>query len=47
MLQRLDQLTQDEARMAAAQTLDVVYGFVQNMNVVIEGAAQKPSQPVI
>jgi len=40
VLQRLDRLTQDEARTAAAQTLDVVYGLVQNMNVVIEGAAQ-------
>jgi hypothetical protein len=40
VLQRLDRLTQDEARAAAAQTLDVVYGLVQNMKVVIEGAAQ-------
>ena len=40
VLQRLDRLTQDEARTAAAQTLDIVYGLVQNMNVVIEGAAQ-------
>jgi hypothetical protein len=40
VLQRLDRLTQNEARTAAAQTLDIVYGLVQNMNVVIEGAAQ-------
>jgi hypothetical protein len=38
VLQRLDRLTQDEARMAAAQTLDVVYGLVQNMKVVMDGA---------
>jgi hypothetical protein len=31
VLQRLDRLTQDEARMAAALTLEVVYGLVQNM----------------
>jgi hypothetical protein len=32
VLQRLDRLTQDEARTTAAQTLEVVYGLVQNMN---------------
>ena len=37
VLQRLDRLTQDEARTTAAQTLDVVYGLVQNMKVVIDG----------
>ena len=37
VLQRLDRLTQDEARTAAAQTLDVVYGLVQNMKAVIDG----------
>ena len=31
VLQRLDRLTQDEARMTAAQTLGVIYGLVQNM----------------
>jgi len=46
VLHRLDRLTQDEARTAAAQTLDVVYGLFQNMKVVIEGAA-KPSRLVI
>ena len=35
--QRLDRLTQDEARITAAQTLEVVYGLVQNMRVVIDG----------
>ena len=37
VLERLDRLTQDEARTTAAQTLEVVYGLVQNMRVVIEG----------
>jgi hypothetical protein len=37
VIQRLDRLTQDEARITAAQTLDVVYGLVQNMRVVING----------
>ena len=37
VLQRLDRLTQDEARTAAAQTLDVVYGLVQNMKAVMDG----------
>jgi hypothetical protein len=37
VLQRLDRLTQDEARTTAAQTLEVVLGLVQNMRVVIDG----------
>ena len=37
VLHRLDRLTQDEARMTAAQTLEVVYGLVQNMRVVMDG----------
>jgi hypothetical protein len=37
VLQRLDRLTQDEARAAAAQTLEVVYGLVQNMKVFMDG----------
>jgi hypothetical protein len=32
VLQRLDRLTQDEARTAAAETLKVVYGLVQEMS---------------
>ena len=35
--QRLDRLTQDEARVTAAQTLEVVYGLFQNMRVVMDG----------
>ncbi len=37
ILQRLDRLTQDEARTTAAQILEVVYGLVQNMSVVMNG----------
>ena len=37
VLQRLDRLTQEEARAAAAQTLEVVYGLFENMRVVIDG----------
>jgi hypothetical protein len=37
VLQRLDRLTQDEARTTAAQTLEVVYGLAKNMRAVIEG----------
>ena len=36
-LQRLDRLTHDETRTTAAQTLEVVYGLVQNMRVVMDG----------
>ena len=37
-LQRIDRLTLDEARAAAAQTLEVVYGLVRHRRVVMEGA---------
>jgi hypothetical protein len=37
VLQRIDRLTLDEARTTAAQTLQVVYGLVQNMRSVIDG----------
>ena len=36
-LQRLDRCTEDEARITAPQTLEVVYGLVQNMTVVMNG----------
>ena len=35
-LQRLDRLP-DEARTTVVQTLEVVYGLMQNMRVVIDG----------
>ena len=37
ILQRLDRLTQDEARTTAAQTLEVVHSLVQNMRIIIDG----------
>ena len=37
VLQRLDRLTLDEVRTTAEQTLEVVYGLMQNMRVVIDG----------
>ena len=37
VLQRLDRLTEDEARTTAAQTLEVVYSLVQNMTVIMDG----------
>jgi hypothetical protein len=38
VLQRLDRLTQEEAQTTATQTLDVVYGLVKNIKVVMDGA---------
>ena len=37
VLQRLDRLTQDEARMTGAQTLSVVFGLVGSIKTVMEG----------
>ena len=37
VLQRLDRLTQEEARITAAQTLEVVHGLFQNTRVVMDG----------
>ena len=37
MLERLDRLTQDEARTTAAHTLAVVHGLVQNMRGYMDG----------
>ena len=36
-LQRLDRLTQDEARAAGAQALVVAHSLAQNMRPVIDG----------
>jgi hypothetical protein len=35
VLQRIDRLTQDEARTTALQTLAVIYALVQNMGVIM------------
>jgi hypothetical protein len=37
ILRRLDRLTQDEARMMEAHILEVVYGLMNNMKVVMDG----------
>jgi len=37
ILHRLDRLTRDEAQAAGAQTLEVVYGLLQQRNVVMDG----------
>ena len=37
VLQRLDRLTHEEARMTVAQTLQVVHGLMSNMRVVMDG----------
>jgi hypothetical protein len=37
VLQRLNRLTQEEAKLTAAQILEVVHGLVQNMRVVTDG----------
>ena len=43
VLQRLDRLTLDEVRTTAAQTLEVIYGLVQDMRVVIDGEQTHPA----
>ena len=37
VLERLDRLTQDEARTTAAHTLAVVHGLIQNMRGFMDG----------
>lgn len=37
VLQRLDRLTGEESKVTVAQTLDVICGLVNNMEVVMEG----------
>ncbi len=37
ILQRLDRLTHEEARVTVAHTLDVVHGLVNNLKVVMDG----------
>ena len=38
VLQRLDRLTQEEARITVAQTFGVVHGLVSNVKEIMEGA---------
>jgi dissimilatory sulfite reductase (desulfoviridin) alpha/beta subunit len=37
VIKRLDRLTDEEARMTVAQTLQVVHGLVNNVKVVMDG----------
>ena len=49
MVQRLDRLTQDEARQTVAEILKVVHGLVENMKVVMDGEQVHqacPSRPL-
>jgi hypothetical protein len=39
VLRRLDRLTQEEAQMTVALTLEVVQGLVSNMKVVMDSAS--------
>jgi uncharacterized protein YpuA (DUF1002 family) len=45
MVQRLDRLTQDEARQTVAQILKVVHGLVENMKVVMDGEQIHQARP--
>jgi hypothetical protein len=47
VLERLDRLTQDEARTIAAHTLAVVHGLVQNMRGFMDGGQSTPRQLAI
>jgi len=42
ILQRLDRLTLDEARTTAAQSLETIYGLVQNIRMVMDGEQVLP-----
>jgi hypothetical protein len=42
VLQRLDRLTQEEARVTGTQTLSVIYGLVGSMKAVMQGAEWLP-----
>ena len=37
VLQRLDRLTHDEARMTGAETLQVIHGLITNMKLIMDG----------
>ncbi|KAF8269007.1 hypothetical protein EI94DRAFT_1052604 [Lactarius quietus] len=43
ILRKLDRLTQEEARMTAAQTLTVVHGLLNNMKAVMDGGEMSTS----
>ena len=37
VLQRLDRLTREEAQTTATQTLELVYGLVKNIRIIMDG----------
>jgi len=37
VIQRLDQLSQEETQMTMDQTLQVIHGLLQNMRMVVDG----------
>ena len=43
VLERLDRLNHEEARTVAAQTLEVVYGLVKKMKLVMDGSWRVPA----
>lgn len=43
VLQRLDRLTQEEARVSSAHTLEVVHGLFDTLRVVMDGVCQSCS----
>lgn len=47
MLQKLDRLTQEEARMAIAETLGVVHGLVGDVRAVRDGTEPLRDPPLI
>jgi len=42
VLQRLDRLTLDEAKMTGTQTLEVLHGLVANVKLVMDGMQLLP-----
>jgi hypothetical protein len=42
VLQRLDRLTVDEARMTGTQTFQVVHGLLSNMKLIMNGTTITP-----
>jgi hypothetical protein len=44
ILQRLDRLTQEEARMTAAQTLEVVHSLFNNLKAVMDSTYLVPGR---
>ena len=48
VLERLDRLTLDESQITTSQILEVVYGLVQNIRVVMDGEqTDSPCQPLV